>query len=180
MDCNSMQDNGKPSVESALESPGRRRFHIVALNALGAALAALLGIPAVAYLFVPPKERKESQWADAGDIAAISANQPLEVAFRRNRIDGWKVVSEKLTAWVVKSADGKVTAFGPQCTHLGCAYHWDERGNRFVCPCHTSFFSIDGTVITGPAPRPLDRYQVRMEGNKLLIGEIAKAPGNRA
>ena len=27
---------------------------------------------------------------------------PLEVAFRRNRVDGWRVVSEKSTAWVVK------------------------------------------------------------------------------
>ncbi len=175
-----MENNGKPMAQATVESPGRRRFHIAVLNALGAALAALLGIPAVAYLFVPPKVRKENNWADAGDIGAITPNQPLEVAFRRNRVDGWKVVSEKLTAWVVKSSDGGIVAFGPQCTHLGCAYHWDERGGRFVCPCHNSFFSVDGQVITGPAPRPLDRYQVRVDGSKLLIGEIAKAPESPA
>ena len=175
-----MENNGKPSPEVVVDSPGRRRFHIAVLNTLGAALGALLGIPAVVYLLAPTKAPKQSDWADAGDIAAISPNQPLEVAFRRNRVDGWKVVSEKLTAWLVKSSDGKVTAFGPQCTHLGCAYHWDERGSRFVCPCHNSFFSVDGKVITGPAPRPLDRYQVRVDGGKLLIGEIAKAPENPA
>jgi len=65
-----------------------------------------------------------------------------------------------------------VTAFAPQCTHLGCAYHWDESSHNFICPCHTSAFSIDGKVLAGPAPRPLDRYTVKVEGNKLQIGPL--------
>ena len=47
-----------------------------------------------------------------------------------------------------------MVAFNPACTHLGCAYHWDESPNNFVCPCHASVFSIDGKVLVGPAPRP--------------------------
>jgi Rieske Fe-S protein len=37
-------------------------------------------------------------------------------------------------------------------------------------------FTIDGKVVGGPASRPLDRYAVRVENSKLLIGsKIIKA-----
>ena len=163
----------------AATSVNTPRFFHGAIYGIWGAITTSLVAPALAYLLAPLKGRKEESWIDVGDVTRLAPNEPVELVFRRSRVDGWKSVSEKVTAWVVKTPAG-VTAFGPQCTHLGCAYHWDERGNRFVCPCHTSFFSIEGKVITGPAPRPLDRYQVRVEGNKLLIGEIAKAPGNQA
>src|SRR4051794_41869495 len=79
------------------------------------------------------------------------------MAFRRNRVDGWKVISEKSTAWVVKQADNSVVAYGPQCTHLGCAYHWEDKQNQFLCPCHSSLFGLDGKVVDGHAPPPLHR-----------------------
>jgi menaquinol-cytochrome c reductase iron-sulfur subunit len=120
----------------------------------------------------PPKIRRAEEWIEIGDITRLATNSPTEMTFRRNRIDGWKVTSEKSAAWVVKHADNSVVAFGPQCTHLGCAYHWDDGKNEFVCPCHNSLFSIDGKVLGGPAPRPLDRYQTKVDGRKLLLGPL--------
>ena len=79
-------------------------------------------------------------------------------------------------AWVVKLPDNNVVAYAPQCTHLGCAYHWDQRRTHFVCPCHNSVFSLDGKVQEGPAPRPLDRYQTKVEGTKLLLGPVQQTP----
>ena len=150
----------------------RRNFYNGANYGLGAAIAAALGLPAAIYLLLPPKVRKADQWVEIGDTASLAPNSPTEMTFRRNRVDGWKVTSEKITAWVVKHADNSVTAFGPQCTHLGCAYHWDDAKTEFICPCHNSFFSIDGKVTAGPAPRPLDRYETRIEGRKLLVGGL--------
>jgi menaquinol-cytochrome c reductase iron-sulfur subunit len=147
---------------------------------LGGIIGAALGLPALVYLFVSPKARKESDWVEAGDVASLAPNQPVEMTFRRNRVDGWKVVSEKGTAWVVKNADQSVTAFGPQCTHLGCAYHWDDAKSDFICPCHNSFFSLDGKVISGPAPRGLDRYETKIEGGKLLLGSLQQPSGGQA
>jgi Rieske Fe-S protein len=31
-------------------------------------------------------------------------------------------------------------------------------------------------VVAGPAPRPLDRYQTRLNGSKLLLGKLQEAP----
>jgi menaquinol-cytochrome c reductase iron-sulfur subunit len=82
------------------------------------------------------------------------------------------VTSEKATAWLVKLSDKEVVAYTPQCTHLGCAYSYDDRKHEFVCPCHTSNFSLEGKVLTGPAPRPLDRYTVKVENGKVLLGHL--------
>jgi menaquinol-cytochrome c reductase iron-sulfur subunit len=150
----------------------RRTFFLTVLYGLWAVIAAALSIPAAAYLFFPPNLRKENEWAEAGDVAKMVPNSPVEMVYRRNRVDGWRILSEKSTAWAVKLTSGEVIAFAPQCTHLGCAYHWEADKNQFLCPCHTSVFSIDGKVVSGPAQRPLDRFEAKVQNNKLLLGEV--------
>lgn len=159
-----------------MEDVSRRRFQLAVIYVLSGLIGLLLAVPAAIYLFFPPTSRKEEQWVEAGDMAKLEPNVPEEVVFRKNRVDGWKVSSEKTTAWVVKKANNEVVAFSPQCTHLGCAYRYEERKKQFLCPCHSSNFDLDGKVIDGPAPRPLDRYQVKVEGTKLFVGAVQK-PG---
>lgn len=161
------------------EGATRRSFYVAGIYGLWAVISAALGIPALIYLFFPPKARKEEEWVEIGDVTKLAPDSPVEMVFRRNRVDGWKVLSEKGTAWVVKHADNSVTAFGPQCTHLGCAYHWDDRKSEFLCPCHNSLFAIDGKVISGPAPRPLDRFATKVQGKKLLLGSLLPASGEK-
>jgi menaquinol-cytochrome c reductase iron-sulfur subunit len=153
----------------------RRGFYVVAIYGLWAIISAALGLPALIYLLVPPRSRNQNQWVDAGDVTQLAPGMPVQLSFRQNRVDGWKVTSVKNTAWVVKFPDNKVVAYSPACTHLGCAYHWDQGKNEFLCPCHNSVFSIDGKVLDGPAPRPLDRYQAKVEGNKLLLGPVQQS-----
>ena len=170
--------NVQPQTDSA-ESLTRRRFQIGAIYGMMAAISAAIGFPALAYLLVPGKVRKKEDWIEVGDVTRLSPGVPVELTFRRNRIDGWKVISEKSTAWVVKTGDNQVTAYGPQCTHLGCAYHWEQEKKDFLCPCHNSIFTIDGKVASGPAPRPLDRYDTRVDGTKLLLGKMHPAAGGQ-
>lgn len=153
----------------------RRTFHLAAIYVLGALISLALAIPTVIYLLVPPKGRKESSFIDAGDISQLTPGQPVELSFQQETLDGWRLETNKKTAWVVKGADNKVIAFGPQCTHLGCAYHFEAAMNQFVCPCHGSDFALDGKVLAGPAPRPLDRYVTKIENNRLQIGELKQS-----
>jgi Rieske Fe-S protein len=159
-----------------METTTRRSFYSAAIAGLGALMSAALALPAAAYLFVRPKSQKPADFVPCADLAQLTVGKPEEVVFRRTRQDGWRVLNEKSTAWVVRKDDQNVIAFTPQCTHLACAYHWDDKANNFLCPCHNSVFSIDGKVVSGPAPRPLDRYVTKIDQGKLLIGsEIQKA-----
>lgn len=63
---------------------------------------------------------------------------------------------------IVRDGD-KVAAISTTCTHLGCIVATSETG--FACPCHGSRFDQDGNVTGGPAPRPLQWYQVNLAPN---------------
>jgi quinol---cytochrome c reductase iron-sulfur subunit, bacillus type len=159
-----------PKVET-----DRRAFCLSCIYALGSMIGIGLAVPAGIYLLLPPKVRRDKDWVDAGDIGQLDGQKPQEVTFRRIRTDGWKVTSQKGSAWAVKVSPSQVIAFSPACTHLGCAYHWNDQKGEFECPCHGSAFGIDGKVLRGPAPRPLDRYEVKLEGNELWLGPVLRS-----
>lgn len=153
----------------------RRRFYSGFIYGVGAIVSAALAIPAALYLLLPNKSKKASPWVDAGNVSQLDMNVPVELSFQQTVTDGWTTTVQKKTAWVVNLPGQGVVAFGPQCTHLGCAYHFEEDKKQFLCPCHTSIFSLDGKVVAGPAPRPLDRYASKVENNKLLLGPIKES-----
>ena len=161
------------------KQPTRRSFHEIVIAGVQAIIGGALAIPAVAYLLGPTKSKKTDTWVETVDVGTLVTKVPVEQAFLQKRVDGWKVVTEKKTAWIVKLSDSAndIVAFGPQCTHLGCAYHYEENKSQFVCPCHTTLFSMDGKVVSGPAPRPLDRFETKIDGTKLMLGELKNSEG---
>lgn len=67
--------------------------------------------------------------------------------------------------WVVHGTyQGRpqIYALRTVCTHLGCITVWQENERKFKCPCHGSGFYMDGVNFEGPAPRPLERYAIRV------------------
>lgn len=156
-------------------SPERRGFLKGAIYALTSLIAAVIGVPSGLYVLGVPGNRPKSEWADAGSISDLGKGSPQQVTFDRTRVDGWKTETERASAWVILNANGNVTAFSPLCTHLGCAYRWDSSRERFLCPCHGSSFSRTGQVLSGPAPRPLDRLDVKLEGTRLWIGPVRQS-----
>ncbi len=78
-------------------------------------------------------------------------------------------VEEKYKAqygvWVVNydyNGQREVYALSTVCTHLGCTPNWLESEQKFKCPCHGSGFYKDGINFEGPAPRPLERYAIKI------------------
>jgi cytochrome b6-f complex iron-sulfur subunit len=71
--------------------------------------------------------------------------------------------------YLVRLSDGGFLALDRTCTHLGCTVPWRAEQGLFACPCHASTFDITGEVLGPPAPRPLDRYPVRIENGIVKI-----------
>ena len=53
------------------------------------------------------------------------------------------------------SDDNASKAWGPGERGLHCIVHFNNADRAWECPCHGSRFAVDGTVIQGPANRPL-------------------------
>lgn len=74
----------------------------------------------------------------------------------------WKA---KFQVWIVNTTyngQQEIYALRTVCTHLGCTPNWLESEQKFKCPCHGSGFYINGINFEGPAPRPLERFAIRL------------------
>ena len=71
--------------------------------------------------------------------------------------------------YISRLGDGSVLALWHSCTHLGCTVPWREDEERFHCPCHSSIFTPVGEVVSGPAPRPLDIFPIRILDGNLVV-----------
>lgn len=54
-----------------------------------------------------------------------------------------------------RDRDGVLHERSAICTHLGCIVQWNPTEECWDCPCHGSHFAPDGTVLNGPAVKPL-------------------------
>jgi cytochrome b6-f complex iron-sulfur subunit len=74
-------------------------------------------------------------------------------------------------AWIVRDEyEGRQQVFALKavCTHLGCTPLWLEGERKFKCPCHGSGFYRNGVNFEGPAPRPLERFAIRIGEDGLM------------
>lgn len=91
---------------------------------------------------------------------------------------GTVLVLPQQRAYVVRT-DAGVFAMTATCTHLGCLTRYEKDQNRIFCPCHGSRFNTSGEVTNGPAPTPLPRLELTMEGD-ILVLDIARVVSNDA
>jgi len=75
--------------------------------------------------------------------------------------------------WLVREEEG-IYALSTTCTHLGCTPNWLESEQKFKCPCHGSGFYKTGINFEGPAPRPLERYTIRLGEDGQIVVDRSK------
>lgn len=64
--------------------------------------------------------------------------------------------------YIFRDRDQGFAAASAVCTHLGCTVNYFQNDKRFHCPCHGSVFEPDGKVAHGPAPKPLEWFEVTL------------------
>jgi Rieske Fe-S protein len=69
----------------------------------------------------------------------------------------------------LRKSQTEVVVFSNVCTHLSCRVNWHNDKQQYICPCHDGRFGIDGQIVSGPPPRPLDVYATKVENGVLSI-----------
>ncbi|MGC0381736.1 Rieske (2Fe-2S) protein [Streptomyces sp. SAI-129] len=83
-------------------------------------------------------------------------------------IAGGKVLTEERIV-VTQPEKGEFKAFSAVCTHQGCIVS-DVRDGTIDCACHGSrFAAADGSVVRGPATKPLPEKRITVEGNSVRL-----------
>jgi hypothetical protein len=91
-----------------------------------------------------------AEYLGAGEVDSIDQIKPGEGAILRRGVAKHAVY---------RAEDGTVIERSAVCTHVGCIVHWNSFEKCWDCPCHGSQFQPDGTVLNGPAVRPLGEVE---------------------
>ena len=141
------------------ESGSRRGLIVGAVTAVVVALASYFSWTR---FFFPPGSPNPVQAAGPSGAAAVGAG----ATGRRQALGPMKQfvgAAQPVQVTIANQAafvDGSGAAprvLSAICPHAGCPVGWQNGQNEYVCPCHGSVFSRDGSVVKGPAKQPLQR-----------------------
>lgn len=148
----------------------RRNFMQAAIWGIGGLIGVGFGVPAVAYVVGPSLKSQQTQtWMRLGPTSKVELSTPTLFTFTIQTQTGWIVNTEEVSVYVLSKDGREYVAMSNICTHLGCHVRWITDQNLFFCPCHNGEFDVNGNVIAGPPPRPLNRYEVKVENDQLFV-----------
>lgn len=153
-------------------SPGRRRFIVGALGAIVTAIAAILGVPLAGFFALPALRRLERRWLEVGPVSDFPEGEIRKVLAKPLVAQVWPYETPPVAMFVLNRGGGDFALYHIHCTHVGCPVRWNPQASRFFSPCHGGVFDKDGRVLAGPPPRPLDRYEHKIEKGTLYAGRI--------
>lgn len=158
--------DGKNSID-------RRNFLSVVTFAIGGLISAAMGIPAIAFIIGPALKRvQKNNWIRLGSTAKVELGVPTLFKAKITTQTGWVVDEKEISVYVLTDNGRDFAAMSNICTHLGCRVRWIADREQFFCPCHNAVFDKEGNVVAGPPPRPLDRYEIKIENDQIFIGNL--------
>jgi menaquinol-cytochrome c reductase iron-sulfur subunit len=148
----------------------RRRFLGIATWSIAGFVGIAMIVPAVAYIIGPALKRNEKQnWVKLGPASKVELNTPTLFKVTVENQTGWITTEEELSFYVLSENGRDYIAMSNICTHLGCRVRWIDNQQQFFCPCHNGVFDKEGAVVSGPPPRSLEHYQVKLEDDQLFL-----------
>jgi quinol---cytochrome c reductase iron-sulfur subunit, bacillus type len=160
-----------PAITRDKDSVTRRSFLGVLLGFGAVVMGAALSVPLIRFALHPLLTKTtEIGWSEIGKVDEFaSLTAPAKRLIKVEQRDAWrKIISEK-AIYVLPPNKGTVRILSPICPHLGCSIPWNESKQEFICPCHVAVFAMDGTKISGPAPRSMDDLESKVEDGILKV-----------
>lgn len=94
---------------------------------------------------------------------------PAKFSVIADKEDAWnKFKNISVGAIYLRKEAGKVKALHTVCPHLGCFIDYRSTKSDFFCPCHNSNFKLDGSIVSGVSPRPMDPLEIEIR-NKVEV-----------
>jgi len=156
-----MSESSIPKIQAAEESPATRRAFLAAGTAAGCAYVAALGYPVYRYLASPVEQQ-----------AALAAVSEVTLKDAQKLAPGTALMFRvgPSPAMLIHHRDDSWVALGAVCSHLGCTVQYIAAQNRIHCFCHGGEYDPNtGANIAGPPPKPLRRFDVRVEKDGVVV-----------
>lgn len=152
----------KPNVNQTIQD--RRTFLQWILRGGFTALAAAILYPVFRFL-IPPKtvEANISQVKLPFTRADIEAEPHKYKLFKFGREMGIIFVAP----------GGELDALSATCTHLSCSVQYRPDWQIIWCACHNGKYDLNGKNISGPPPRPLEKYAVNVVNDAIIVSKDA-------
>lgn len=148
----------------------RRDFSKIVMTFLGSIMGAVVGLPIIGYIISPALKAQEvDDWISLGALDGYPIGVPTLFSFTRSKVNGWERTTSSFGVYVLRKSASDLKVYSNVCTHLSCRVSWSDEEKAYLCPCHDASFGIDGEIIHGPPPRPMDQYEFKIEEGNVLI-----------
>lgn len=144
-------------------TPTRREFCACCSKAAG--LLALGTVTGCGGSPTGPSDNAQSLTSVTSTVSGRTVSVSMAAGSPLASTGGMAVTQTSLGAFLLtRTGATSVTVLTAVCTHEGCSITGFS-GPQFVCPCHGSTFSTSGTVVKGPANRPLTSFAAQVNGD---------------
>jgi Rieske Fe-S protein len=143
------------------EAPKRRGMLRWILGGGLAASAASFIYPAIRFMNPPDVPEASVNEVSAGKVDDLKPNTGAIVRFGSR------------PALLIRVGESDFRAFSAVCTHLNCTVQFQSETRQIWCACHNGLFDLNGKVVSGPPPRPLEEFAVRVRGDEVVISRKA-------
>jgi len=138
-------------------STNRRKFLNILLGIGGIGGLSILTYPILSYLKPPKSAKPKVNSVKAGSAAEFPANSYKIVKFGRRPVI------------LVKTDQGKFVALSATCTHLDCIVQYKKNTKQIWCACHNGTYDLNGRNVSGPPPKPLENFAVKIIDDEIII-----------
>lgn len=113
--------------------------------------------PAFKFMNPPAVPEAAVNEVTAGKVGDLKANSGKIVKFGARPV------------LLIHAGETNWRAFSAVCTHLNCTVQYQEASHQIWCACHNGLYDMNGRVVSGPPPKPLEEYTVHIRGDDVVI-----------